>query len=211
MSSASVEYARRLYDDILGWYQSAETKAQVVIGIDGAFLAFLTSGIFEKPEDLRQIVAAFSPSTWLLLLLMAISLILSLLSGIYCLWSRIYSEARLQAMIAKSRRPGSGGEVYDAEIMWFFQFVAAVDVDVFRRTLETAGEDLELQAMESQVRILSGNVRRKHQAANLGFLFTALTLVFFSLAGISYASRADDPQTQATSSAARFPWRPGIT
>jgi hypothetical protein len=134
----SLQYARQLYADVLGWYQSGETKAQVVIGLDGALTAFLTSRIFEKPEDLREIVAVFSPNTWLFLLLMAISLILSLSSAIYCLWSRIYSEPHLQAMIAKARRTGTGGEL----------------------------------------------------------------LVFFSLAGMSYASRAHDRPTKAASPAA---------
>jgi hypothetical protein len=183
----SVEYARRLYTDVLGWYHSAETKAQVVIGIDGAFVAFLTSGIFQKPEDLKRIVAAFSSTTWILFGLMSACLIVSLAAGIFCLWSRIYSQSRLQRVITQALEPGVGGDRYAANVMWFFQFVAAIKDDCFRRTLEAADEDFELKAMQAQIPILSRHVRLKHQAANIGFLFSSLTLVLFLLAGLSYA------------------------
>jgi hypothetical protein len=172
---------------VLGWYHSAETKAQLVIGIDGAFAAFLTSGIFQKPEDLKGIVAAFSSTTWILIGLMSACLIVSLAAAIFCLWSRIYSESRLQRVITKACKRDPGGNRYAANVMWFFQFVAAIEDDCFRRTLEAADEDFELKAMQAQIPILSSHVRLKHQAANIGFLFSSFTLVLFLLAGLSYA------------------------
>ncbi len=30
-----LEYTRRLYDNVLSWYKSADSKAQVIIAIDG--------------------------------------------------------------------------------------------------------------------------------------------------------------------------------
>src|SRR5688572_10570160 len=75
--AGSVEYARRLYDDVLGWYRSAESKAQIVLGIDGAFLAFLTGAIFTKPDELNAKIQAFSPWTCTLLGLMTVCLLTS--------------------------------------------------------------------------------------------------------------------------------------
>ena len=63
----AVEYSRRLYDDVLGWYRSADAKAQVVMGLDGAFLAFIAAGAFRKPEELASLFATFQPLTWRLL------------------------------------------------------------------------------------------------------------------------------------------------
>ena len=63
--SSKLEYSRRLYDDVLDWYKSADSKAQVVLAIDTAFLAFLTSAIFSEPDKLRAILAVFSWITWL--------------------------------------------------------------------------------------------------------------------------------------------------
>lgn len=182
----SIVYVRRLYDDVVGWYRSADTKAQVVLAIDGAFVAFLTSGIFRKPEDLKAMVVDFSLPTRILLLLMMLSLLLSIAAAIHCLWSRIYSMADLQEIIDGTARDGAAAKLYEPKIMWFFQMVAALDKSTFRRTLEEMDGRRELEAMASQIHILSGNVQRKHRAANFGFLFAAATLVLFLAAGVSY-------------------------
>lgn len=97
-----LEYSRRLYDDILGWYKSADSKAQVVLAIDTAFLAFLTSTIFSEPDRLRAIIAIFSWITWLNLALMLLSLIVSIGASIFCVWSRIYSLKEVQQIIRKA-------------------------------------------------------------------------------------------------------------
>ena len=57
--------------------------------------------------------------------------------------------------------------------------VAATDRAEFGRTLGSVNPVFELEAMTAQIHILSGNVRRKHRATNLGFIFAAITLVFF--------------------------------
>jgi hypothetical protein len=41
-----LNYAQSLYTNVLDWYRSAESKAQVLLAIDGTFLAFLTGLIF---------------------------------------------------------------------------------------------------------------------------------------------------------------------
>jgi hypothetical protein len=184
----AVDYARRLYDDVLGWYRSADTKAQIVLGIDGAFVAFLTSGIFKKPEELKPIiaVAVLSPWTWLLLCAMVVSLLASILAAIVCLWSRTYSRAELSKTLSAAMKTVSGQKTYDRKTLWFFQFVAILDMDVFRRDLAHADEEFEIEVMASQIQALAGNVRKKHRAANVGFLFAAVTLSLFLFAGISY-------------------------
>jgi len=184
----SVEYARRLYEDVLGWYRSADTKAQVVLGIDGAFVAFLASGIFKKPEELKPIVAAavLTPWIWVPLCTMVVSLLASMCAAIECLRSRTYSRAELRKTLSGAMKTVAGRKSYDPKVLWFFQFVATLDMDIFRRDLAHANEEFEIEVMASQIQALSGNVRKKHRSANLGFLFAAVTLSLFLLAGISY-------------------------
>jgi hypothetical protein len=184
--SGAAEYARRLYDDVLGWYKSAEAKAQIVLGIDGAFLAFLTGAIFATPDELNAKVQAFSSWTWSLLSLMMVCLLTSVATAIYCLWSRIYSRSELQRLLATPQRGSSDPQLYPPQHMWFFQMVAALEPDRFRHTLRQVDAAFEIEAMGSQVLILSKNVRKKHRAANAGFSLTAATLTLFFLAGISY-------------------------
>ena len=63
----SLEYARRLYDRVLAWYESAERKAQLILTLDGLFLSFLTSSLLSKPADLRPVVERFGAETWVFL------------------------------------------------------------------------------------------------------------------------------------------------
>jgi hypothetical protein len=182
----AVEYSRRLYDDVLGWYHNADAKAQIVLGLDGAFLAFIAATAFQKPLDLTSLTTKFSPWTWQLLGLMAVTLAASMTAAIYCLWSRIYFRLSVivDRMRAKSEERSS--TEYPPGVMWFFQFISVLDPAVFRKTLIGVTASFEIEALASQITALSNNVRKKHRAANLGFALAVVTLFLFAAAAASY-------------------------
>jgi hypothetical protein len=184
----SVEYSRRLYDDVLGWYRTADAKAQAVLGLDAAFVAFMTANAFQKPIDLGNLLSTLSPRTSRLLGLMAATLAASMASSIYCLVSRIYlrPHAAVRKMLAKSK--AWSGEKYPAGVMWFFQFVSVLDPAVFRQTLIGVDEPFEVDALASQISILSKNVRKKHIAANVGFVLAVVTVLLFAASAASYVA-----------------------
>ncbi|QKQ77336.1 hypothetical protein [Nostoc sp. TCL240-02] len=185
--SSKLEYARRLYDSVLDWYKSADSKAQVVLAIDTGFLAFLTSTIFSEPDKLRAILAAFSWVTWLNLILMLLSLIVSIGSTVFCVWSRIYSLKEVKQIIKKAESKYQDTDKYPPEmIMWFFQFIEALDFHKFQATIKSIEEEFELKVLAEEIYILSRNVRNKHLAVNIGFGFAALSLIFFVMAAASY-------------------------
>ena len=191
MSAKDVEqlnYTRRLYDNVLDWYKSADSKAQVILAIDGGFIAFVSSTVFVNPGDLKIILGAFSPITWSALAIMIISLVGSIGASIYCLWSRIYSEKEIRKFIddevekASVTSNESGG--YPPSVSYFFQFIEHLDLEIFGSTIRKVDSQFELKALTSQIHILSGNVRDKHFAVNMGFALTSLSLImFFAVAG----------------------------
>lgn len=183
---AAIEYARRLYDDVLGWYESADVKAQVLLGLDGAFLVFLATAAFQDPDDLTKVIAKFSPWTWRLLALMSATLIISMGAAIYCLWSRIQFWSSLADWISEAKPPARGPDKYPAGVMWFFQHVAALDSDQFRDTLRDVDKRFEMDAMASQVEKLASNVKKKHIAVDLGFVLLVAALLLFTLAAASF-------------------------
>jgi hypothetical protein len=187
-SENSVEYARRLYEDVRGWYDSADTKAQVVLAIDGAFLVFLTGAIFAKPDDLGAVVGSFSAWTWSLLALTTLCLMASVICAICCLWSRIYSASELEEFVEISQSESGDSAHYASRVMWFFQIVAVLEESRFRSTLEAVNGSFEIEAMGPQIQILSRNVRTKHRYVNAGFVLAAATLILFFFAGLSYLS-----------------------
>ena len=183
-----LEYTRRLYDNVMDWYRNADAKAQVILAIDGGFIAFVSSTIFAKPDELRPVLDAFVPVTWLILVLMMVSLLGSIGTSIYCLWSRIYSGKEIQAIIrdatVKAFPAEQSTECYPPSIVYFFQFIERLDKDRFVKTLEAVDPQFELESLTNQIYILSGNVRKKHFAVNLGFVLVAIALImFFGVAG----------------------------
>jgi len=186
-SRESVEYTRRVWDNVYDWYKSADAKAQVVLAIDGAFVAFLADTIFSKPLDqLRPTVAQFSPLTWTLLALMVLSLLLSLGSAIFCLWSRMYSRKYMRLLLNEAEQRHQYPNNYPPEVMWFFQFIEILDQKRFMSTLESVGHEFEVEALGVDIHMLSKSARRKHAAANFGFVFSALTLNLLFASALSY-------------------------
>lgn len=181
-----VEYARRLYDEVHRWYDSADTKAQVVLVIDGAFLTFLSTAIFAKPQDLSAILTAFSGWTWLLLALMTVCLMASVISVILCLWSRIYSASKLEDLVKDAQSEQHESACFAPKVMWFFQMVSSLEEKRFHTSLEAVNGSVEIEVLASQIQILSKNVRKKHRYVNAGFVLAATTLFFFFAAGLSY-------------------------
>lgn len=189
MADLPIEYSRRLYDEVRNWYQSADSKAQVALGIDGAFLAFLSSGMFAKPADLKQVVVSFSFWTWSLLVLLILTLLGSIVAAMHCIRSRIESEAKLRKLVNSEQALDRDQGRYSPNLMWFFQMVGVLDPEYFRKTLAKVDLEFELDALAVEIQILSRNVTEKHRAANRALLLAVVTLLLFLAAGISYGIR----------------------
>ncbi len=75
---------------------------------------------------------------------------------------------------------------YPPGVMWFFQHIAVLNAPMFRKTLRSVNGTFEVEAVASQIRILSNNVRKKHIGVNLGFMLAVITLLLFAAAAASY-------------------------
>jgi hypothetical protein len=181
-----VEYARRLYDVVLAWYRSADTKAQVILGIDGAFLSFLTAAMFAEPKKLSDVFAKFHPATWCLLALMVVALVLSMLAAVCCLWSRIRSRSCLRTEVEAAVGQATSPQRYPPRVMLFFDYLTELDPVGFRHTLLSVDDTFEVEVIAADAQELARNVRKKHIAVNAGFALSGATFCLFLLAGVSY-------------------------
>ena len=183
---AAVEYARRLFESVMEWYGSADTKAQVVLTIDGAFLAFLTGSIFAEPADLAPILSRFTPAIWLLLALMSLCLTGSIACALLALWSRLHTPASTDRKLASLGVRTADASTYAPEAAWFFQLVRRLDREQFARRLATVDRAFEVRALAAQIHALSANVAKKHFWVNCGFVLAGCSLVLFLGAGVGY-------------------------
>lgn len=186
---SSVQYARRLYDRVLAWYESAERKAQLILTLDGLFLSFLTGSLLAKPTDLRPIIERFGIETWSFFSAMVAALVLSIASAVLCSISRLDSRASLQRHYSEFRVSLDDPSTYGPEVLWFFQHVAGLNPEALQARMRDVASPSEVDALAHNVVPLARNVVAKHRLANLGFLFAGLVLVLFLATGVSYAIR----------------------
>jgi hypothetical protein len=184
------EYARRLYERIVVWYESAERQAQLILALDGVFLSFLVGSVFSDPSELQSVVARFGPETWALLALMSLALVASIGCAIACLYSRIYSSAELDEIYGNEGVDPADPDTHTPEVMWFFQMIGGLDSGAFVNRVLTVDNEFEIRAVASNCIPLARNVANKHRWVNYGFFGAGLVLVLFLLSGISYTIRA---------------------
>jgi len=189
VTSDAVDYSRRLFELVINWYNNADSKAQIILTLDGAFLTVLTSSILGNPDDAGKIIGRFGPDTWLFLILMCLCLVGSIVSALICLLSRIFLLPKRDSVLRRERARVETAETYSPNVMLFFQSVSWLDHDKFQEQLKTVDKEFEVEALASQIHHLSKRVSTKHKAVNYGFVFAGATLVFFLAVGISYVAR----------------------
>jgi pycsar effector protein len=186
----ALDYARRLYADTLGWYRSAETKAQVILTFDGILLAAFTGLTLTKRVDVLAVFEVFGHETWGFLIAGGASLVVSIGSAVACLASRTYKRGDVRHLYRELRLDPADAATYKPEALWFFQHIEGLDRRHFESAIAAVDEHDEIRILASQVHVLSGNVRKKHAWVNRAFLFAGLTLVLLLVTAADYVIRA---------------------
>lgn len=179
------EFSRRIYDGVLGWYHNADNKAQVLLTLDGAFLAFLINTVFMEPEKLKALTRYFAWETWTLLVILALCLAGSITCAILCLWSRL-NHASIQKHLSENDPAALEHTGISPQDLIFFQRIGTLPAAALDALLQGAGHQVEISAIARQLPVLSRNVANKHRWVNKGFLMAAASLLSLLLAAASY-------------------------
>jgi hypothetical protein len=184
-----VSYLHRLHDDVLGWYRSAESKAQVIVTLNGVFLTVLMGFVLARQADLATALGVFGIDTWALLFIVLGSVLVSVTCAVLALASRTYRKSELVRVFEQLGVDPARVETYGPGVLWFFQHVAALERQQFAdRMIGLSAED-EIRILASQVHILSGNVAKKHAWANRAFLGAATALLALLGLAVDYILR----------------------
>jgi hypothetical protein len=176
-----LEYTRLLFKNILDWYKNADTKAQIILSLDGVFLTVVVNSLFKETASISRL----SWYSLALLGLMCIALTFSLYHAISCLWSRIYRQSVLDAYLRRAGVDKSDYNTYAPSVCFFFECISALDKAEFERRMRTVTPAFEVDALASQIYLLSANVSKKHRHVNYGFAFAVVTLLLFLMSGVS--------------------------
>jgi len=189
-NSFSLDYTRQLFENILDWYNNADKKAQILLTISGIFLSFLTGTAFTKTDDLKSIISIFGTETWMLLIATIAFLITSIFTALICLRSRLSEPAELTQHLKDILNDNGGNLRQWPETMYFFGEIAQLkDRMRFQARIRELTVEDEINALSSQIFIVSKNVLKKHEWVNRSFLFLSITLIAFLLSGASYVVR----------------------
>jgi uncharacterized membrane protein YhaH (DUF805 family) len=188
-SRTGLEYLRRLYANLLDWYKVADARAQLILTLDGIFIAIVTGTVFAKPDELGAWKRVFGLDTWMFLSFAAFAIVGSMISALACLHSRLH-EATLNFVHQCYQVNPDKIETYVPGVAWWYGMIAAMDRRLMIRYLQTSDDAFEIEALANQIVLLSGRILRKHQWANRGWLLAAFSLLFLLAAGASYVLRA---------------------
>lgn len=192
--SDAVEYTWRIFNSNIDWYKNADTKAQIILSLDGIFLAFVTNSIFMKRADLIALLVGFTVWTWLLFGLMCVALAGSILCAIACLWSRIPLTKRgRDKYLASHNIQVDKLDTYLPEATFFFQKISWLKSDLYQRLLLSADKRFEIEALGPDIHTIASNVVKKHRLVDVGFLLTGISLLLFLATGISYLVSFSNP------------------
>lgn len=178
MDPNALELTRKIYSDVLDWYKAAESKAQILLGLIGSFIVFISGIILGNPEEITVILANFSWVVWSWLGLTFAAMLFCLFAAFKCLWSRIN--------VALPEEAGNNQVPYPTERLYFFGHHANHQPARLYHTLRGVNPDKELQIYAAQIIILSRNVVKKHRWINRGIIAICLSILFLLLSTVFY-------------------------
>jgi hypothetical protein len=147
------------------------TRAQIVLTLDGLVISPIAAIVASNPEDLKTLLGNFRLTTWILLLITGVALLVSIVSAALC----------LMATHRKTRKVTDRSSVHEADDMWFFGDVARVDRERFLRSAKVADEYWEARARLVQAWIIAPIVRSRANWLNSAYGFAALAFSSLTL------------------------------
>jgi hypothetical protein len=185
--AARLDYLRRAYESTREWYSSAETKAQLLLTINGLFITVLFSSVLGKADDARKTIAVFGSETWVFLGLALAAIIAAVCSATLTMWSRHGSSSsdELGLLGVQADDPDS----YVPEVLWYFGHIARLDPSHVKDKLLNSDAQFEAIAISNSLIKLSHRVLRKHNCVNAGWISIAFALVMLAFAVSSITIR----------------------
>ena len=176
-------YVRSLYENTRQWYTTAETKAQLLLTVNGAFITIVFSTLFSTGNEVRSGIVHFGTDTRIFLGISAAALASAIACAGLCLWS-LHGKGN-QELTALGINP-SDPDTYKPAGLWYFGHIARLEPDIAVRVICGADKGFETEALAHNAVDLARKVFRKHRWVNAGWALTALALITFAAAGISF-------------------------
>ena len=179
---AALTYSQDVYRSLIDWYKVADAKGQLLLTLNGIYITVLSSIVIVSPRDLASRKTNLPLVTWLFLGGAALATVISILSAIGCLHSRL-SNANLDKSRDRFIEPNSPAPGhYRPAVTFWFGTIARLDRGIGLEMLRSADDTFELAAFTEEIFLLAPNVLAKHRWVNRGWVAAGASLLFL-LAG----------------------------
>jgi hypothetical protein len=182
-AQANVEYLRLMYATTRQWYTASETKAQLLLAVNGVFVTVLFGILFGRSTGGRTGVGHLTLDTWVLIAVSAGALVGAIACASLCLWSL---HGRAQREFAQLGVDPGKPSSYRPEVLWYFGHLAQLQPDAVKAKLHSVDRSFEIETLSYHVVDLAHKVLRKHRWVNAGWAFTTVALIALVAAGISF-------------------------
>lgn len=173
----ALTYSQGVYRSLIDWYKVADAKGQLLLTLNGIYITVLSSIVIVSPRDLASRKANLPLVTWLFLGGAALATVISILSAIGCLHSRL-SNANLDKSRDRFIEPNSPGPgYYRPAVTFWFGTIARLDRGIGLEMLRSADDTFELAAFTEEIFLLAPNVLAKHRWVNRGWVAAGTSLL----------------------------------
>lgn len=177
-----------MYDRVFDWYKIAESKAQLILTIDGIFATIVFGSLSGRISDLGHAHTVIGPETWSLLAITLTALCGSIACATACLQSR--HNYNIHTDFKQLNIDPDDQATYRAEGLWYFGHLASLRWEWVAERLRTADEEFEITTLTYNVHGLAKVVLRKHRLINAGWTLTSIALIALITAGASLIIRS---------------------
>ncbi|GAA1955751.1 hypothetical protein GCM10009798_13740 [Nocardioides panacihumi] len=191
--NAALDYLRNCYAAALDWYKVADSKAQLIVTLNGLIVTVVTGTAFASPDELHRRLDGASHLALSALVVAAACVVAALVCAVLCLFSRLDDRSlrRLHGFDADGRP-----NPLTPQVAWWFGMIATLSTGraaegaerakVMSDYLMTADDEFEVEALASQIVVLSQNTLGKHRWVDRGWLATVAGLIAIVLFGVFY-------------------------
>lgn len=181
----ALTYSRSIYASVLDWYKVADTKGQLLLTLNGIYITVLSSIVIISPKDLVNRKASLTPVTWLFLGGAAAATIVSILSAIACLHSRLSNSKLDKTRDDFLKTDSAARDTYRPAVTFWFGTIARMDQRIGMEMLQSADEAFELAALTEEIFLLARNVLTKHRWVNRGWIAAGASLLLLLTGAVS--------------------------
>ena len=166
---SKLDYLFKQYDNLLFWHKHVQDLSKFLFAVNAVVIGIINGLFFLSDEKFSDKVSGNENQAKILVLLCALTMLISFLFLFRSIWA-------MHRKKPDNLRP--------SEEIWFFGHIAELSFSEFTSRIEDWSPDHALEALKSQIHIVSRHLKTRYDSINMGFTFTGISLLLLLAVGL---------------------------